>query len=229
MPIDPNAPLEPYESVNFQAFKDALLKRATLLSAVEINRVAVGVEQLTENQPDPDVVIDRLTVIASASDALASVAIRGFEDVSARMGQTVEAILAAGRQIDLVAVETARTAAAVEAIAGRIPDPRPLEVDYCTALLTATVDVSGDIVDRTRLGALLNAAGFQSIDKLKGKEQFIRAVRGLVDKEREALPEGLAVYLTEDVLGCYWDRAKALAKGLKPMQGGAQAGPATKK
>jgi hypothetical protein len=180
--------------------------------------VAAGIERLTENQPNPDVVIDRLNGIAGATGALADAAIRGFDDLGQRMGQTVEAVLTAAGQINVVAVETARTAAAVEKIAGRIPESRAPDVDACTALYATTVDVTGDIVGRTTLGALLNHAGFQSIDKLKGRDDFINAVQRQFEKERKDLPDGVAGFVTPEVLGCYWDRAKAVAKALKPLQ-----------
>jgi hypothetical protein len=188
------------------------LEDAQLQTAGEVRRVALGIERLTENQPNPDVVIDRLNVIAGASEALATAAIRGFEDLNERMARTAEAVLTAARQIDLVALETARTAAAVERIA-QGPDDR--DAYLCTAFYAAAVDLTAQIDRRTHLGQLLS--NYETIADLGPRDEFIAAVQKRYEAESKDLPAGLKAFMTAEVLACFWERAAGVAKELKRL------------
>jgi hypothetical protein len=191
------------------------LEDAQLATAGEVMRVAVGLERLTENLPNPDVVIDRLNVIAGASEALAAATYRGFEDLDKQLGQTGQAIQDAAKQFDRVATETARTAAAVEKIAQQLGEREGRDVGLCTAFYAAAVDLTGQIDRRTHLGQLMD--GYETIADLGPRDEFIAAVRKRYDEEGKNLPAGLKAFVTPEVLGCFWERAAGVAKELKRL------------
>jgi hypothetical protein len=201
---------------NNWSFNAAALEDAQLQTAAEVGNVAAKIETLIQSQPDAGVIMDQLGALTESASKQVDVTAAGFKEVCGRLGDTTKAIGHASTQIDLVAGDLTRMANYAQTIARHFDDQGGRDAELCTAFYAAAVDIDGHIDARTRLGTLLIEAKYDSLADFGDRGEFIERVQR-VFKDQQGQNKELADFVTPEVLGCVWERAKGVTKALKRL------------
>jgi hypothetical protein len=179
-------------------------------------RTADSIDQLAKTLLDPTFLAANQAAITAAMDHAAEEASQKLEGIGDRIKDTADAVVGASERIAHVAAEVARTARAVETISERHVEGGVKDMDLCTALYAAAVDVSGHFVARTDAGKLLRSVATSLADlSTKDRDSFVAEIKTLLKNGADG---GVINHMREEELGRFYDRASAVMKAIEWSQ-----------